>query len=366
MLPDATYTLTPDFDYQEVLDVYNQVRVKKGSQVLIECSQVASWPASRMAFLTDLLRRFDRRRIAWSVNNLPESVTKAVNYLLYERRGPDARMVTMEEEVVDQTLGRTSRFLKDFVAQVRLLQDIVYWTMLGPFFRHGYRYARTLYEITERGANSLPIVALVAVIMGLILAMQAGAQLQLFGASIYVANLVGISIVRELGPLLAAMLVTGRCGSAITAEIGSMVTSEEMDALRAMGISITKYVVVPKFVALIIIMPCLTVFADIIGIAGGYAFCVLQYNLPSAEYINQTIQAVSVQDVVIGIVKSIADAIIIAAVAVHQGLTTSGGAEGIGKSTTRSVVHSIVAIAIAHLFFTGLFYYTGHTATLSK
>jgi len=139
-----------------------------------------------------------------------------------------------------------------------------------------------------------------------------------------------------------------------------------MDALRAMGVSITKYVVVPKFVALIIVLPCLTVFANIIGIAGGYLFCTLQLNLPSAEYINQTIQAISVQDLVIGIVKSSADAVIIAAVAVHQGLTTSGGAEGIGKSTTKSVVHSIIVIAIAHLFFTALFYYTGHTASLNK
>ncbi len=168
-------------------------------------------------------------------------------------------------------------------------------------------------------------------------------------------------MIRELGPLLSSVLMAGRSGSAIAAEIGSMVSTEEMDALRAMGVSVTKYIVVPKFVALVIVLPCLAVFADVIGVAGGYAFSVLQLGIPSAEYIEQTAHAVRPNDVLIGLVKSAADAVIIATVAVHQGLTTTGGAEGIGKSTTKSVVHSIVFIAIAHLFFTALFYYTGHT-----
>ncbi len=365
MLPDTTYTLSSEFGYDEIQRVHNETRALKGAQVLIDCAQTESWPTARMALLTELLRRLDRRRIAWSLNGVPEEIQKGMHYLLYDRKNIPVRL-SNEDLIVDHTLGRMARLINDFTEQIHLLEDIVFWTLLGPFFRHGFRFARSLYEITERGANSLPIVALVSGIMGLILSMQAGAQLKGFGASIYVANLVGISITRELGPLLAALLVTGRCGSAITAEIGSMVTSEEMDALRAMGISITKYVIVPKFVALIIILPCLSIFADIIGIAGGYLFCTMQLNLPSGEYINQTLQALTMQDIMIGLVKSAADAIIIAAVAVHQGLTTTGGAEGIGKSTTRSVVHSIVAIAIAHLFFTALFYYTGHTAMLNK
>jgi len=214
--------------------------------------------------------------------------------------------------------------------------------------------------------RSLPIVALVAGIMGLILAMTAAAQLRLFGAQIMIANLVGIAVVYELGPLLAAVLVAGRSGSAITAEIGSMVSSEEMDALRAMGISITKYIVVPKFVALVITLPCLAIFADVIANFAAYLFAVIGLGLPSAEYLNMLKDNITLRDVFIGLTKSVADAILIAVIAVREGLTTRGGAEGIGRSTTQSVVRSIVAIAAAHLFFTALYYATGNVPMLKR
>jgi len=356
--------LTAQFDLDEADRLYRQLRREKGGDVLIDCSNLAVWPTARLAFLTDLLRRLDRRRIAWSLNGAPENVQRGVDYLLYQSAPAARRLRDEKTPLVDETLSRTLRLGRDVVATMKLLEDIVFWSLLGPFFRHGFRYGRTLYEITERGMRSMPIVALVAGTMGLVLAMQAAAQLRTFGAAIYVANLVGISMIRELGPLLSSVLMAGRSGSAIAAEIGSMVSTEEMDALRAMGVSVTKYIVVPKFVALVIVLPCLAVFADIIGLAGGYAFSVLQLGIPSAEYIEQTASAVRPNDVLIGLVKSAADAVIIATVAVHQGLTTTGGAEGIGKSTTKSVVHSIVLIAIAHLFFTALFYYTGHTVEI--
>lgn len=362
----ACYDLTAAFDYQESLTLYSKICASKNTKIQIGCLSVNAWPVAKSAFLADLVRKLKHKGKDVSLENTPKPVLRTVKFLLEERPEPNSQLEEFEDKVFDKTLGHSARSVDQIIGLFKLLEDIIYWTIIGPLKRNGYRYGRTLYEITERGLHSLPIVALVSIIMGLILAMQAGAQLKSFGANLLVANLVGISIVRELGPLLSAMLVTGRCGSAITAEIGSMVASEEIDALRAMGISITKYVVVPKFVALIIVMPCLTVFADLLGVFGGYAFCVMQYNIPSAEYINQTIQAVGMQDLTIGIVKSAADAIIIATIAVHQGLTTKGGAEGIGKSTTRSVVLAIIVIAIAHLFFTALFYYTGHTASFTK
>jgi phospholipid/cholesterol/gamma-HCH transport system permease protein len=360
---DETIQISDEFCEREALQIMCALRAKRGSAVLVDCVLVRTWPVARIASLADLLKRFDRWNIAWSLNSVPEEVQTALEFFMY--RKPLRRRVQNEQEMalVDQTLSTTVLIGRTVVNLLMLLEDVVYWTVVGPLQRHGFRYSRTLYEITERGVNSLPIVGLVAGIMGLILAMQADAQLRHFGASILIANLVGVSLVYELGPLLAAVLMAGRSGSAITAEIASMVSTEEMDALRAMGVSVTKYVVVPKFVALIITLPCLTVVADLVGIAGGYAFAVGYLGLPSAEYIAQTIQAVSVTDVTIGLVKSAADAVVIATICVHEGMRTHGGSEGIGRSTTQSVVRSIVMIAVAHLFFTALFYLTGHTAS---
>ncbi|RLD09593.1 MAG: hypothetical protein DRI44_08150 [Chlamydiae bacterium] len=353
--------ISPEFSLLEGESHFKRIRSEKISNVLIDCSAVSIWPSSACAFLADFIKRLNHRNIKWSLNSIPEDTLKTINFMLY--RKPAATHLIKKDEipVVDDTLSWVVTSWHNIVSTVKLLEDITFWTLLGPFFKHGFRYSRTLFEISERGMRSLGIVALVAGIMGLILAIQAAAQLQNFGATIYIANLVGMAIVRELGPLLAALLTAGRSGSAITAELGSMVASEEMDALRAMGVSVTKYIVVPKFVALFVALPCLTIFADVIGITGGYLFSTIQLGIPSSHYIDQTIQAISANDVMIGLIKSIADAIIIASIAVHQGLNTSGGAEGIGRSTTKSVVHSIIFIAIAHLFFTILFYFTGHT-----
>ena len=353
--------ISSDFNLSEGDSYFKKIRSEKNSNVLIDCAAIHIWPSSVAAFLSDFLKKLDSRKITWSLSNVPDDSLKTINFMLYRKPAATHLIRRNEIPVVDDTLNWVITSWYSIVGTIKLLEDITFWTLLGPFFRHGFRYSRTLFEISERGMRSLGIVALVAGIMGLILAIQAAAQLQTFGATIYIANLVGMAIVRELGPLLAALLTAGRSGSAITAELGSMVASEEMDALRAMGVSVTKYIVVPKFVALCIALPCLTIFADIIGMAGGYLFSVIQLGIPSGHYIDQTIQAISANDVLIGLTKSVADAVIIASIAVHQGLTTSGGAEGIGRSTTKSVVHSIVFIALAHLFFTILFYFTGHT-----
>jgi len=364
-MPQHIIHISSEFNISEGDSHFKKLRGEKKSNVLIDCAAISVWPSSISAFLADFLKKLDNRNITWSLNNIPEGSLKTINFMIYRKPAATHLIRKNEIPIVDNTLSWVVTSWHNIVATIKLLEDITFWTLLGPFFKHGFRYSRTLFEISERGMRSIGIVALVSGIMGLVLAIQAAAQLQTFGASIYIANLVSMAIVRELGPLLAALLIAGRCGSAITAELGSMVASEEMDALRAMGVSVTKYIVVPKFVALCIALPCLTIFADVIGMAGGYLFSVFQLGIPSSHYIDQTIQAISANDVMIGLIKSIADAVIIASIAVHQGLTTSGGAEGIGRSTTRSVVHSIIFIALAHLFFTILFYFTGHTLSFN-
>lgn len=355
----VTIAFTDAFDAAQIATVCAHVRRQRAPQVCVDGAAVTVWPTARAALLAQLLRRFERGGYAWSVVGVPDDVRAVLEFFLYRRSKKLRSARPHEIAIVESTLVRTARFLNNIRDLYLMLQDIVYWTMAGPFCQHGFRLSRTSYEITERGVRSLPIVALVAFIMGLILAMQAAVQLRMYGALFLIPKMVGVSIIYELGVLMTAVLVAGRSGSSITAELGSMVTSEEMDALRAMGVSVTKYIIVPKFVALIIVMPCLTIFADVIGVFGGYVISVLQMGMSSSDYIYKTIDAIKMKEVSIGLTKSVADGVVIACIAVYQGLTTSGGAEGIGKSTTRSVVYSIIMIAVAHLFFTGLFYYTG-------
>ena len=354
---DSTWILSADFDYSEAQRMLTAYRDAYEISVCVSGASVKAWPITRSAILADVLVRLERQKINWTFEDIPPETLRFIAFVFRKKESPVEAMKRRGHHLMNTLIVGTANFLKSVGYLFHLMQDMVYWTVCGPFISHGFRYSRTLYEITACGSSSVGIVILVSCIMGVILAMQGGAQLEKLGASPMVAKIVGMITVRELGPLLTALLVTGRCGSAITAEIGAMITSEEMDALRAMGISITKYVVVPKFVALLIILPCLTLFADLICIFGSYGFCHYQLGVTTVDYFNQTVNGMRVGDVFNGLAKSMADAVLIAYVSVYHGLTTSGGAEGIGRSTTRSVVITIIWIALAHLFFTILFYY---------
>ncbi len=236
--------------------------------------------------------------------------------------------------------------------------ETFYWTLVAPLKGKGLKWDNTVEQMVNIGFNSLPIVATIAFFVGLIISMQSAYQLKQFGASIYVADLVLVSLIRELSPLLTAIIVTGRNGSAITAEIGTMKVSEEIDALRTMGLNPIKFLIVPRTLAMLIMLPCLTILADMIGIIGGYLIAVSTLDITSTRYINQTIQALVFKDFFSGLLKSVFFALIIAIVGCYQGFIVEGGAEEVGKATTRSVVISIFLIIASDVFFTALFYST--------
>jgi phospholipid/cholesterol/gamma-HCH transport system permease protein len=208
------------------------------------------------------------------------------------------------------------------------------------------------------GVNSVPIVGIISFFVGLIIAMQAAYQLARFGATIYVADLVGVSVTRELGPLITAIIIAGRSGSAIAAEIGTMKVSEEIDALSTMALNPIGFLIVPRTLAMIVVVPCLTILSDFLGIAGGFVLAVFNLKLPFIAYFNQTATAILFKDFLTGLVKSFFFAIIIAQIGAYQGFSVQGGAEGVGKSTTASVVSSIFLIIVADLVFTMLFFST--------
>ena len=238
-----------------------------------------------------------------------------------------------------------------------LIVDAINWTFFQPLRGKGLRFKAAVSQFVEFGFNSLPIVGLICFLIGGIMAMQAVYLLRAFGATQYVANLVGVIAIRELAPLMTAILLTGRSGSAITAEIGTMKVSEEIDALEVMGLNVTKHLVVPKFVAMILAVPCLTILGALIMIFGGFAVTVWVVGVQPDVYIHNTITAIKMRDFGTGFSKSVFFGIVICLVGIYRGFQVEGGAEGVGKMTTSSVVTSIFMIIIVDLIFTYLFFF---------
>ena len=219
------------------------------------------------------------------------------------------------------------------------------------------RWRETWLYMERTGLDAVPIVSLISFLMGLITAFQAAVQLTQFGADIYVANLVGLSIVRELGPLMTAIIAAGRSGAAFAAEIGTMKVSDEVDALTTMGLDRTRFLVTPKVLALLVMLPCLTLGADLVGILGGLTVAVIGLGLPVEVYVRQTRLALGIWDVYSGLIKSVAFAILIAGVGCLRGFQAEGGAESVGRITTSAIVAAIFLIIVADAVFTVIFHY---------
>jgi len=208
------------------------------------------------------------------------------------------------------------------------------------------------------GVNALPIVALISFLMGLIMAFQAAIPLRQFGAELFIANLIGLSMLRELGPLMTAIVVAGRSGSAFAAELGTMKVREEIDALKTMGLDPVRFLIVPRVVAAVCMTPLLTIFADLIGLMGG-SVVMLSLGFPLITYFHQVQYAVTYGSLVGGLVKAFVFGILVAGIGCLRGLQAGTGATAVGESTTSAVVSGIILIAITDGIFSVIYYYLG-------
>jgi phospholipid/cholesterol/gamma-HCH transport system permease protein len=227
----------------------------------------------------------------------------------------------------------------------------------GWLVRARQRHNLFVGQLWQIGLNSLPIVFLTALFTGMVLALQSAYQMQKIGAGIYIASLVALSMTRELGPVLTALVIAGRVGASITAELGTMKVTEQIDALQAMATDPVKYLVMPRFAALVTMLPLLTIYADGSGIIGGALIGVYKLGLGSTLYWRMTFDPLMLKDVTTGLIKSVVFAAIICTVACYEGFRTEGGAEGVGRATTRSVVTAFILIVGADCLLTALFYF---------
>lgn len=212
-------------------------------------------------------------------------------------------------------------------------------------------------QLVKIGLESFPLVFLTSFFTGIVLALQSAYQMERLSAEIYIAALVALSMVRELGPVITGLVVAGRVGASISAELGTMKVTEQIDALETMAVDPVHYLVVPRFLALLFMLPILTVYADAMGIFGGFFIGVTQLGITPNYYMRLTFEALTVKDICSGFTKPFIFAFIIALISCQEGFFTKGGAEGVGRATTRTVVNTFVLIIAADCLITALYYF---------
>jgi phospholipid/cholesterol/gamma-HCH transport system permease protein len=239
--------------------------------------------------------------------------------------------------------------------------------LIGRAFAHAFRsplkrslsLQRACHQAMMIGVTAVPVISFITFFIGVIMALQGAYELRRFGAIQLVADTVAISITRELGPLVTAIVVIGRSGSAFAAEIGTMKVTEELDALETMALHPIGFLVTPKLLAMIVMMPCLTIWADLMGVFGGSIFGVIGADYTFRTYFTATRDALYMRDVITGLVKSVVFGLVITGVGCQEGFSTGAGSEEVGRSTTSAVVTSIFLVVFVDLVFTAIFYVTG-------
>ena len=238
--------------------------------------------------------------------------------------------------------------------------QILYWIFVAPLRGEPrFKFSQIFHQMVRIGVQAIPMTSLTAFSIGLTMAMQGAYQLSKFGATTYVPDLVSLTLMRELGPLLVGVVVIGRSGSAITAELGTMKVSEEIEALQVMAINPIRFLVVPRFLAMLVMLPVLTVFGNYVGFVGGWSICRFALDMNTGAFILRLVGSAHPIDLYAGVVKSFVFAWLIATISSKAGLEVTGGAEGVGRSTTNSVVASILAMLMANAGLTAIFFFAG-------
>jgi phospholipid/cholesterol/gamma-HCH transport system permease protein len=318
--------------------------------VTIDLAGVTAMDSAAVGVLVDAWRRAGKRLAVAALSPAAERA------LALFRVGPDPAAApappTFLEGMGGGVLGARDG-LRDFL---QLAADATFALFAALAHPRRLRWGALVEQCIDIGSRALRIVALIVFLVGLTVAFQSAYQLQQFGAAIYVADLTAVSVVREMGPLMTAILVAGRSGSSIAAEIATMQVSEEIDALKVMGIDPVAWLAVPRLLALLIVMPLLTALADVVGIAGGFLVGTFYLDLTPTAFLNQVLGALKPFDVVTGVIKSGAFAFGIGLIGLFYGYRVRGGASEVGRTTTASVVASIFYIIVADCFFSVLFY----------
>ncbi|OIO38480.1 MAG: hypothetical protein AUJ72_02525 [Candidatus Omnitrophica bacterium CG1_02_46_14] len=252
-----------------------------------------------------------------------------------------------------EDFGRSMVYFIEYLGGVFMLfTQTLFWIAVPPF-----KSRQIFDQMSKIGVNSLPIATLTSFFIGVVLAFQSAYQMKKVGALMYIPSLVSVSMAREIGPVITALVVAGRVGASIAAELGSMKVTEQIDALEALATNPIKHLVAPRFIALFTMLPLLTIYADLIGVFGGYMVSVYKLGLSHSLYIKMTFDALVLKDIFTGLFKTLVFSSIICIISCFEGMKVSGGAEGVGAAATKAVVTSFILIIISDALFTMIFYF---------
>jgi len=329
--------------------------VSSGGEIQFDLKAVTAWDSTLIAWLFELLDQCETRKLRADLKSLPEGIRKTLELALAVPERTDAHPPPPPAGWITRiglSLGRgweAAQHISNFVGECTLAA----WAMVRG--RAQFRRRDLLLFMQEAGAEALPINLLISFLVGLILAFVGAVQLQQFGASIYVANLVAIAMVREMGAIMSGIIMCGRTGAAYAAQLGTMKVNQEIDAYRTFRFNPIDFLVLPRMIALFLMMPILTVFANLAGIAGGVLIGIGMLDLTLLEYWNQTVSSLTFNHCVAGFMKSFVFGLIVAITGCYNGMRCPNNAAGVGQATTTAVVAGITAIVVADAVFAVLF-----------
>lgn len=329
-----------------------------GSQLLVDATHIEAFDTAGAWVMQKLRQRLAGASVAIELHGLRPEFVRLLEVVAQEVSQQAGAAIPAAPPPATRlaSLGRSTAAA--FEQGSALLAFIGECTLaFGGWLAHParIRWRPILYNVRSAGFDALPIVGLLSFLLGIVVAYQGADQLRQYGANIFVADLVGLSMLREFAPLITAIIVAGRSGSAYAAQIGTMAVTEEIDAMRTIGIPPLDMLVLPKIVALLITLPLLTVFADLLGVLGGMLMARAQLAVSYVEFLDRFVKTVSVTAFLIGIGKAPVFAAIIVTVGCFQGFRTHGGADSVGRQTTRSVVQSIFLVIVADALFSVAF-----------
>ncbi len=324
------------------------------NSISIDMSQVTEIDSLGASLLAELEVRERVKGRSVSFDRASDKVEVGLDKYYYpspELRLPDVdprRMESIGEKAFDSWAGLGHLLI--------LISESFYWSIYALWHPTGHRKGAVAAQALSIGVRAFPVIAVISFLIGVVMALQSAEQLRQFGANIYVADLVVISMIREMGPLMTAILLAGRSGASIAAEIASMSVNEEIDALRTMALRPVRFVVVPKILGITLTAPLLTILSSWLGIFGGFVVAISTLDLTPQAFIFEVQTVLYLKDLVTGLVKSVVFAWLIVILAAYYGFRVKGGPEGVGKATTKAVVAAIFGVIVADSVLGLLFY----------
>lgn len=332
-----------------LLEIIKKIKKHSKDNAVLDFSGTESADTLSIAVINDL-KKDPRTEIKLS-KNLERELESFRKNISGEENNP--HYMSQSDQITSSVLNFFDQ-LRSFLV---LSADIFFYSLRSVFKHDGRKKGEVYHQILLMGNNAVPIVCLLAFLIGLILSLQSAAQLRQFGANIYLVDLIVIGMILEMGPMITAVIVAGRSGSAIAAEISTMKITEELDALQVMALNPLKYVVAPKMLAMSVSLPILTILANMVGIFGGFIIGVLYLDLSADIFINRAVEVMALSYWRQSMLKSILFSWLIVLIGSHFGFNVKGGAEGVGKAATASVVAAIFAVIMTDAFLSLIFYF---------